>query len=93
MLRMFFHSLKELRFTLSIASRRYPTIKYTDTDYDNDLAFTSDYLKNAKILLHQLETTADEIGLFVNAKKTEIIYYNQVYFGYINPRNASAAIT
>lgn len=81
---MSFHSQKEVGFTMFTArSRRYPTVKFTDADYVNNLAITSDHLKDAKMLLQQLQKTTDEIELFVKAKKTEFIYYNQVHSGYI----------
>lgn len=35
------------------------------------------------MLLHQLQKTAGEIGLFVNVMKIEFIYYKQVHSGYI----------
>ena len=37
----------------------------------------ADYLKDATSLLHSVETTAREIGLYVNADKTEFICLNQ----------------
>ena len=37
----------------------------------------ADYLKDATSLLHSVERTAREIGLYVNADKTEFICLNQ----------------
>jgi len=45
----------------------------TDVDYANDL----DTISNANRLLHLVETVASEIGLHINAGKTEYISYNQ----------------
>lgn len=77
-------SNKVLGFTLQKSrSRRYPAEKITDADYADDLSIISDYLTDATILLHQIEQTASEIGLYVNAKKTEFICYNQHHTGSI----------
>ena len=85
MLKMSFHSQKEVGFTMFTArSRRYPTVKFTDADYVNNLAITSDHLKDAKILLQQLQKATDEIELLVKAKKTEFIYYNHFTLATLN---------
>ena len=77
-LRKAFDANKELGFTLSKSrSRRHPTVKLTDVDYADDLAIISDYLTDGTILLHQLEQASSEIGLYIDAKKTEFICYNQ----------------
>ena len=49
----------------------------TDIDYADDLTLTSDTIEDTTQLLHHLETSAKEIGLFINAKKTEFISFNQ----------------
>ena len=49
----------------------------TDIDYADDLALTSDTIEEANQLLHYLEVAAKEIGLHINAKKTEFISFNQ----------------
>ena len=56
---------------------RHPAIYITDTDYADDLAITSDNVEDANIMLHKIEEAAAEIGLGVNADKTEYISLNQ----------------
>ena len=58
-------------------SRRYPAKKVTDVGYADDLALIADTVSDASKLLHSLETAAGDIGLYVNAGKTEFISYNQ----------------
>ena len=59
-------------------SSRHPTIYITDTNYADDLAITSDNVKDANIMLHKIEEAAAEIGLGVNIPdKTEYISLNQ----------------
>ena len=71
-------SNKELGFTLSEArSRRYPAETITDADYADDIALMTDTISDATYLLHHIEKTAKEIGLYINANKTEFISYNQ----------------
>ena len=48
-------------------SSTYPAIKLTHTEYAEDLA--ADHLTDAATLLHKIESTASEIGLYVNTKK------------------------
>ena len=52
-------------------------MKITDVDYADDLAVLADYTKDAISLLHNTEKTAKEIGLHINADKTEFICLNQ----------------
>ena len=67
-----------LGFTLSEKkSKRYPAIKMTDVDYAEDLAIVTDKTSEATILLHKIENTAKEIGLNIDAGKTEFISINQ----------------
>ena len=67
----------ELGFTLTQQrSRRYPATYIKDIDYADDIAVTTDTLKYAKILLHQIEEIANDIGLKVNTVKTEYTIYN-----------------
>ena len=69
---------KDLGFTLAERlSSRHPAEKLTDIDYADDLALSADIIKNAEKLLHSLEESANDVGLFVNAKKTEYMDYNQ----------------
>ena len=57
-------------------SSRYPSIHLTDADYADDLALLADSISGATQLLHSLEQSAKNIGLYVNTKKTEFIAYN-----------------
>ncbi|CAM1316814.1 Uncharacterised protein r2_g2583 [Pycnogonum litorale] len=69
---------KDLGFTLTKQkSRRYPAVKMTDVDYADDLAVLADVLKDATFLLHSIERTSKEIGLYLNADKTEFLCLNQ----------------
>ena len=69
---------RELGFTLTDRkSRRYPVEQITDTDYADDIAVTSNTLKDANILLLKIESAAKEIGLCINTDKTEYININQ----------------
>ena len=70
--------INELGFTLTKAtSPRYPATTITDADYADDLALFSDTIAEATILLHSLEKAAEDVGLYVNASKTEFISYYQ----------------
>ena len=67
----------ELGFTLQEQrSRRYPAVKITDVDYADDLAVLTNNVQDAMSLLHKIEEAASEIGLYINAKKTEYIIVN-----------------
>ena len=69
---------KELGLTLTKQkSRRYPGKKITDADYADDLAVLADTLKDVTTLLHNIEKVAKQIGLYLNADKTEFICENQ----------------
>ena len=59
----------------------------TDVDFADDLAITADYLTDATFLLHEIETAASEIGLYINSSKTEFICYNQSHTGFIPSKN------
>ena len=70
--------INQYGFTLKkAASRRHPAVKITDADYADDLALISDSIDGASAFLHSLEYAAANIGLHVNATKTEFICYNQ----------------
>ena len=69
---------RELGFTLTKRnSRRYPAEQITDTDYADDIAVTSNTLKDANTLLLKIESAAKEIGLCINTIKTEYIKFKQ----------------
>ena len=70
--------MKDNGFKLTKArSRRYHAQTITDADYADDIALLANTLAQAETLLHSLERTADGIGLYVNAHKTEYMCFNQ----------------
>lgn len=69
--------MMELGFTLEKSrSRRYPAVKITDVVYADDIAIIADNLPNVTKLLHGIEQTAQEVGLYINSKKTEYMTFN-----------------
>ena len=52
-------------------SRRYPAKTMTDANYADDIAILANTPDQAETLLHSLERAAADIGLYVNAHKTE----------------------
>ena len=58
-------------------SRRYSAQIITDADYADDLALLANAPTHAETLLHSLERLAVDIGLHVNAHKTEYMCFNQ----------------
>ena len=56
---------------------RYPATTITDADYADDLALISDTIAEAEALLHIPERAAGDVGLYVNAGKTELMCFNQ----------------
>ena len=58
-------------------SRRHKAIKVTDLDYADDLALISEQIDQAQESLNRLETEAEVVGLYCNAKKTEVQHFNQ----------------
>lgn len=69
----------DLGFTIQERkSRRVPSINITDLDFADDIALLSNEIHQAKELLKQVETEAAKVGLHVNAKKTEVMRFNQV---------------
>ena len=74
-LRTSIDKIKENGFELTKKrSRRYPATTITDADY---IAILANTLDQAETLLHSLERAAANIGLYVNAHKTEYMCYNQ----------------
>ena len=55
----------------------YPAEQIIDTDYADDIAVTSNTLKDDNTLLLKIESTAKESGLCINTDKTEYININQ----------------
>ena len=58
-------------------SRRHPAKTITDADYADDIAILANTPSQAETLLHSLERATADIGLHVNAHKTEYMSYNQ----------------
>jgi len=66
-------------------STRHPTVKVSDLDFADDIALTLDTTQEAQNLLSAVEAqnllsavkTAANVGLHLNAKKTEAIVYKQ----------------
>ena len=72
------HKIRENGFELTKKrSRRYPTKTMTDADYADDIAILANTPNQAETLLHSLERAAADIGLYVNAHKTEYMCFNQ----------------
>ena len=57
--------------------RRYPTQTFNDVDYADDIALLANTPSQAESLLHSLERAAGGIDLYVNADKTEYMFFNQ----------------
>ena len=49
----------------------------TDLDFADDLALLCEEIEQAQEVLLRLETEAENVGLFCNAKKTEVQAFNQ----------------
>jgi len=48
----------------------------TDFDYADDIALVSNLVEQAQKMLHRVEAECRNVGLRLNAKKTEIMAYN-----------------
>ena len=69
---------KELGFQVQRQrSRRVPAVVISDLDFADDLALLSEEIEQAQKVLLRLETEAEKVGLFCNAKKTEVQAFNQ----------------
>ena len=69
--------MKDNGFTVKKArSRWYTTETISDTFYADDLALFANTPTQAESLLHSLTQAAGDIGLTVNADKTEHMYFN-----------------
>ena len=87
-LRTSIDKIKENGFKLTKErSRRYSTKTSTDADYADDTALLANAPAKAETLLHSLERAAADIGLHVNAHKTEFMCFNQT--GDISTLNGS----
>ena len=76
-LRKAMDEMLDLGLTLIQRSRCHPAKKISDTDYADDIALLTDYIKDAEATLHSVENLAKVIGLFVNATKRKFICLNQ----------------
>ena len=89
MLRTSIDKIKENGFKLTKErSRKYPAKTITDADYGNDIALLANAPTQAETLLHSLERAAADIGLCVNAHRTEYMCFNET--GDISSLNGSA---
>ena len=78
-LRTSVNKINHIGLTLTKArSRRHRAVTITDANYADHLALMADTIADAQTLLHNLETASGDIGLYVNAKKTEYMSYNQI---------------
>ena len=75
MLRTSIDKIKENSFEMTKkTSRRYSAKTITDADY---IAILANAPNQTETLVHSLERAAAGIGLYVNAHKTEYMYFNQ----------------
>ena len=58
-------------------SRRVGPICLTDLDFADDIALVSHEIDQAQQMLTRVETSAANVGLLANAKKTKVMSYNQ----------------
>ena len=58
-------------------SRWFPAETILDANYADDLALLANTPAQAKALLHSLKQVAGSIGLYMNVKKTEFMYFKQ----------------
>ena len=56
-------------------SRRHPAVNVTDFSYADDVALFSKNIEEAQILLQRVEEECENIGLNINCKKTEAMYF------------------
>ena len=64
---------RELGFTLIVRnSRRYPAEQFTDTYYADDIAITSNTLKDANTLLQKIESAENILSLTPNSDNTDL---------------------
>ena len=57
-------------------SRRHPAEVITDLDFADDLALLTQEIQQAQEIITRLEEEAAYVGLYCNAKKTELQVYN-----------------
>ena len=59
-------------------SRRKPAVIVTDLDFADDLALLTEEIEQAQEVLLRLETEAENVGLYCNAKKKEIYMFQPI---------------
>ena len=69
-------------------SRRYPAQTIMDVDYANDIALLANTRAQVETQPHYMEWAAADIGLHVNAGKTEYMWFNER--GDISTQNGSS---
>ena len=70
--------VEELGFTLHRRrSRRHEPVILTDTDFADEIAAISEEMKQAQNMLRNIEIEGVKVGLRLNAKKTEMMLFNQ----------------
>ena len=57
-------------------SRRHPSVSITDFSYADDVALISNNIEEAQTLLQRVEEECGNIGLKINSKKTEAMYFD-----------------
>ena len=68
---------KELGLTLhKQRSRRNPAVTVTDLDFADDLALLMEEMEQAQEVLNKLESEAERVGLYCNAKNTVCQTFN-----------------
>ena len=60
-------------------SKRYPAQTITDMDYADDTALLANSPAQTESQLHSLERAAGDIGLHVNADKTQYMCFNHLH--------------
>ena len=69
---------EELGFTLHYRrSRRHEPVILTDTDFADDIVTISEEMEQAQNMLSNIEIEGAKVGLRFNAKKTEMMLFNQ----------------
>ena len=82
---------EELGFKLDRRrSRRHHPVILTDTDFADDIAITTEEISQAQEMLKCIEIEAAKVGLHLNAKKTEVMHFNQEGDATIKTRNGNA---
>ena len=62
-------------------SRRYPALIITDADFADDLALTSEMIKQAQLFLLKVELATAQLGLYTKKDNIKYMSFNQpLYF-------------